>query len=233
MGSLSKCSVHAERDAGYTCAVCRTSICDECVHTRNDGSIVCAGCLAPLESLDPVDPNAGLYDLGNSPAAPAAQVRPVVSILGKCKAHPEVHAVALCTHCTAAICATCDFAFPGGIHLCPACATNPKQAITPRRKAQSMWSLGLGIFNVVGIIVLRAIAASMAGNGGLDQGTRAAFSCFGLLIIVLAIIGLALGLSAFNRRSHNPGYLWAGPILNGIMVAFFLFNIIAAAVMQH
>ena len=70
-----------------------------------------------------------------APAAPVTRA-PVVM----CRVHPEMPAIAYCQQCGAPSCTTCDFAFPGGVHMCTTCATTPRDPVSGKRKTMVICS---------------------------------------------------------------------------------------------
>jgi hypothetical protein len=153
-----------------------------------------------------------------------AQTLPERPGFGPCKNHPEVQAVACCSSCHSLICATCDFPF-GPVHLCPACATNPQQGITPGRKTLAFWSIGLGTASFLGSVGMIALSVALA-HGRKDAQLVQFIGCIVILVLLMAMVGFALGLTSFRRRANNPGYLWIGPITNGLVGAVWLLLII-------
>src|SRR6185312_12549672 len=89
-------------------------------------------------------------------AVAVAGTNPATSM--RCVRHPEVPAIAMCVNCRAPVCQTCDFMFPGGVHLCPACAANPRPQISPGRRKLIPWSIGLAVFSFLGLIGSVALA---------------------------------------------------------------------------
>lgn len=219
MSTETPCHHHPEVSAKYTCFICQQRICDDCVCTLDDGAIVCPSCATPepLTGTPPAqtipNPTGNGYELVAAPST--IELAPVLVRFGPCKNHPESAAIALCQSCSAPVCATCDFPF-GDIHLCPACATNPKQVLTPKRKALAYWSIGLGTVNFLGSLGLIAITL-LAESNDQESPVLQLLGCFVILCLISAAIGLVLGITSFNRRSHNPGFLWIGPIFNGLI----------------
>src|SRR5690349_18101775 len=141
----------------------------------------CPECMSPLISSDgntAVCPTHGgsyhilfaRYPLAvrpavGQPAVPGMPPLPVgfgiqPEINARCIRHPDSPAVVLCHNCRAPICATCDFSFPGDIHLCPNCAANPNPQISPKRKRLIGWSIALAGVSVMGLIGLLVAATA-------------------------------------------------------------------------
>jgi hypothetical protein len=221
--SVSTCKNHPQAAATCTCQQCQSPICDACVRTTPQGLVLCPACEPPepLDTLDTESPDS-TYELSvPAPAPPAQEYRSTLSFGKPCKAHPDAVAVAICHQCRSPICATCDFPFPGGIHLCPACATNPKQGLTTKRKRLTHWSIGLGVFSMM-LLVIGIIAAVT--SGGTESGLQFA-GCFVCLSFPACVVGFVLGVTTFNKKAENPGILWVGPVLNGLVIAFFIVRI--------
>lgn len=118
------------------------------------------------------------------------------------------------------MCATCDFALDGGLHLCPSCATKPRTTLGKKRKSARMWSFILAIGSTVGFIVATVIAGMR--NTGTEVDAQMIGVLFSVFVLVPSICGLGIGLGAIDRRYSNPGSLWAAVIWNGIVLGGFL-----------
>ncbi len=122
------------------------------------------------------------------------------------------HNMARCARCATWSCATCDFAFPGDIHLCPRCATEPPATLSPRRKQLVIWSYVLAGFATLVLGLLMAGALGRPGDGHTDaQALGLVYSVF---IFLPALVGLGLSFSARERRLPNPPVLWGTLIWN-------------------
>ncbi len=135
-----------------------------------------------------------------------------------CTRHPEVQAVETCDACQSAICATCDFAFPGGAHLCPGCATAPADEMGSKRKTYLRWSYALAVWCTLGMAFL--FFGSMAATTPAEEEAMGA--AFAFLVFIPSIIGTALGVAAIDRRLNNPASVWVAAIWNGVFLAGFL-----------
>src|SRR5258706_9257321 len=184
---------------------------------------------APTYMSMPPQPNGTPNPYGLAPSAPPQSSADVYAArlnsaygappVMQCAKHPGIQAVARCNSCGAAVCATCDFAYPGGIHMCPACVSNPKPQVSSKRKGMMWWSIGLGIWSVVAMITFFLLlmgAAQSPGSRNRDSEAMAAAASF--LAFIPGIIGLALGLSCFDKRLKTPGTVWIGVATNGIVV---------------
>jgi len=137
-----------------------------------------------------------------------------------CVQHPTVPATNQCQLCGAYMCATCDFALPGGMHLCPVCATKPRTELSARRRQSRLWSFALAIWCTLGMAGL--FGGAFAGMARSLANAQVFGSLLTLGILVPAIVGLSLGLGAIDRRLVNPPSLWVATIWNGLIVAAFL-----------
>lgn len=146
-------------------------------------------------------------------ATPAASMR--------CSRHPDVPAIALCVNCRAPVCQTCDFMFPGGVHLCPSCAANPRPQISPGRRKLIPWSIGLAVFSFLGLIGSVALARVV------PHADVQALGAVGELFSILpALIGVALGVAAIERRLRTPGIVYIGIVGNGVILLIWFLLII-------
>lgn len=136
-----------------------------------------------------------------------------------CVQHPGTMATQRCANCGGYMCATCDFVFPDGLHLCPACATNPQPALTPKRKRSMIISFVLAGGATLGMILCFGIAVAAGESRGTEQLVGFLFM---LLVLVPSIAGIAVGLGAIDRRRKNSPALWAAVIWNGLLLASFL-----------
>jgi hypothetical protein len=136
----------------------------------------------------------------------------------QCARHPDVQAVTYCQTCRTPVCATCVFIFPGGFQLCPTCAANPVPKMAPKRKGLMWWSIGLAIWSILGLIVMFVALTQMHERGQAEAIGGAMY----LLSLLPALIGLALGVSTFDRRLATPGVVWFGIIGNGLVLVIWL-----------
>jgi len=146
---------------------------------------------------------------------------PSVRLAGMhCVQHPAVPATEQCQTCGAFMCATCDFAAPGGLHFCPACATAPKTGLKGKRRGMLIASLALAVWCSIGLGLL--FSGAFAGFVKTHEDQQLLGVLLMLLLMLPAIIGLALGCSAMDRRLANPPGLWVAAVWNGLIVAAFL-----------
>lgn len=118
------------------------------------------------------------------------------------------------------MCATCDFTLPGGIHVCPTCATAPKTSLSPRRKKLMLGSFALAAWSTLGMVAL--FAGVFAGMARDKAGQEAVGIVLMLFVLAPAIVGTALGVGAMDRRLPTPPMLWIATIWNGMMVGSFV-----------
>ena len=210
------CSRHQTVPATRACHLCRMPICDTCAFTTPDGRSLCPDCAQRVQTRSPLGQYAGF------PTGPI-EVSPV-SIGRKCQAHPTVDAVRLCRQCKAPICPTCDFSFPGGVHLCPTCATTTDRRLSPKRRRLVGWAFALAIWCTLGLAFLFIGAAA-------DVEEEALGAVVGFLVFIPAIIGFALGLSSFDRRLGNPPVVWVAALWNVFIFAVMLLLVIVGNLM--
>jgi peptidoglycan/LPS O-acetylase OafA/YrhL len=143
-----------------------------------------------------------------------------------CTSHPGSPAVCYCQTCRAPVCATCVFVFPGGIQLCPACASNPRPQISPRRQRLVWWSVGLAIWCVLGLIAMVVLVRQ---NPTSKANAEAIGTAFVFLTLLPSIVGVALGVATFDRRLSTPGIVWVGIIGNGLVLLIWVLLMIVGA----
>lgn len=232
------CPQHPGVSADFVCAQCQTAVCVECCYSLPNGSVCCKNCYAqgaeparPEPSPEPAVPAApgGLRISGKG--APAirvatsthtAAVRPVVAAtIGiPCVQHPHVGAVARCKLCGAGSCHTCDFLFPGNVHLCPVCATTTKSRLSPLRKKYLIAAFCLAGWASLGLLVL--MSGLLAGLGE-DKVTEV---ILGLVLVALiavpAVVGTGLGMSTLRKGGPNPISAWIALVWNALLMAAIL-----------
>ncbi len=146
----------------------------------------------------------------------------------RCVQHPAVLATQQCQSCGAYMCATCDFALPGGMHLCPACATKPQTGLSAKRKHALIASFAIAVWCTVGMGML--LAGTFTGYVKTPGDRQVLGVLLSLTLLLPSIVGLALGLGSIDRRLANPQALWIATIWNGlILAAFLLLCVIGAA----
>lgn len=142
----------------------------------------------------------------------------------RCVQHPHIHATGQCKSCGAFICDTCAFDLPGGIKLCPTCATSPKTTLSPKRKKALVSSFVLAAWCT---IVMVATMAGLFKQLITDKDAEQAFGMLLFIIVLIpSIIGTALGVSSMERRMNNTMAMWIATIWNGIFLVGFVLLII-------
>ena len=138
-----------------------------------------------------------------------------------CSQHPEANAVRRCGLCTATMCPTCDFEFPGHFHLCPTCATNPQTALSSRRKKLIGFAYALAAWATLALAVLFSGALA-----GLVEQSKEAEAAIGVLagigIFIPTLAGTALSFSALDKRLGNPPAIWGAVIWNAVLLAMWV-----------
>ncbi len=143
---------------------------------------------------------------------------------GSCVRHPEVTATRMCHRCGAPMCDTCEFAFPDGSHVCPACIENPSAPISTQRTVMSILGLvfSLGAMAALLVTMLHLITLTPAQIGGFFSG----------LVFLPTLIGFVLSLSAMNKRRGNSVLLWISTAISLVMVALIVLLIIIGNLKQ-
>jgi hypothetical protein len=197
------CAWHPSKPASYICKSCGASICDACASRQWDGSRCCPNCTPRLTLATPPVMN---------PAATApADVR--------CVQHANLPARAKCNGCGAFMCQTCTFDLPGGLRICPECATKAPTINSTQKR------LLIGAF----VAAVWCTIASTAYYGGTLRGLaqdRESMIMLGYLVMALlplpSLIGIALSLSSMERRSPTSMAMWIATAWNGVILAAFL-----------
>lgn len=121
------------------------------------------------------------------------------------------------------MCTTCDFAFPGDVHLCPECASKP-QGLSPKRKRLVIGAYAMGVISLLSLVGIMALGAMGLVDDKSSQGAAAVLG--GLVMFVSAIVGTSLGVGALDRRLGNPLSVWIAAIFNGIILAILILLVI-------
>ncbi len=216
-GPAGKCVQHPNLDAVYACGRCHKLICDTCAFPQVDGSFICPEC-ATIP-----DGQAVPMPVAAAPAVPLADG-------AVCVRHAEVPANRRCSQCNAAVCTTCDFAFPGGIHLCPSCATTPQTRLSGKQKTYAGWSLGLAVWSTLGTALV--LTGALADTVTSEADEEALGVVLMLLVVFPSLIGLALGISSFERGMKSPPLVWVGTIWSGVVLGVWLLLIIVGLTMS-
>jgi hypothetical protein len=177
-----------------------------------------AGGVPPAEVHPAV--KARLAQLARQDGAPPPSRAPS----GSCVRHPEVAATRMCHRCGAPMCDTCDFAFPGGVHVCPACIENPSSPVSTARNVLAILGLvfSLGALAALLVTVLHLVKLSPTAIAGY----------FTVLVFLPTLVGFILSLSAMNKRRGNSILLWISNVISLAMVALIVLLIIIGNLKQ-
>ena len=193
------CPQHPSVQAEHACARCSTTVCATCAFPQADGTQLCPECASQ-----------------KSPGPPAAAV-PAGTM---CAQHPSVQAARLCTACGSPMCETCDFTFPGNVHVCPRCVAQPKGELSAKRKRSVRWSLALAVWCTLGLAVL--LCGALAEVADTQEELAVLGVVISLLVLTPSIIGTAVGVSALDRRLSNPASIWVAVIWNSLILGLLL-----------
>jgi hypothetical protein len=201
------CARHPETKTDQNCARCGVAVCATCGFPQADGAQFCPECV------------------GKARVLPSLQRGVPEGTM--CSGHPEVQAEHYCKSCRAPICATCDFALPGGIHVCPTCATKTNKGLSSKRKTLVGWSYALAVWSTVGIALMFSGAfAEMAAD---EEAIGLVYSLF---IFTPSLVGTALSVGALDRRLGNPPAVWCAIIWNGVVIVANILLIIIGNLMM-
>ena len=145
-----------------------------------------------------------------------------------CRVHPEMPAVAYCRTCGAPSCNTCDFVFPGNLHLCTSCATKPVEALNPKRKKLLAWSYAMAIWTSIAVVLL--MSGVFAARHKADQ--EAIGIAVEIFVFLPSILGTALGWAALDKRLGNPGWVWGAAIWNSLILGILLILTVVGLTMR-
>jgi hypothetical protein len=218
VASVRPCVRHPDVTAPHRCARCATPICDTCAFTGPDGGFVCPDCMTVRkQGVASGDPHRTFH-------VPPVGLR--------CARHATVEAVRWCKLCRAAICPTCDFTFPGDVHLCPECATKPQTGLSSKRRKLLFWSFALAGWSTLATaaVLVYSAAASAAGPTSKHEEDLVGM-IFGLLTFWPSLIGLATGVADFDRRLTNLAVIWVAVAWNGVVLAGLLTLIVIGLLM--
>ena len=204
--------------------------------------LLCPDCRSPLQVAVPgvadCVQHGGHFDVlfdryaapAGTGAAPgeeqAAGWRRVERPAAMCAEHPGNPSVADCRVCAKPVCATCDFALPGGVHLCPGCVerSHSSDEVSPKRKRLSYIALVLATWSTILVVLM----FSGAFNSILtdDKAGEAADVLITSLALWPLLIGTALSMSALDKRLKNTAVMkvamWWNGILGGLLLLFVL-----------
>jgi hypothetical protein len=212
----SVCKQHPNVAALFCCQLCAVPICNTCAFHEADGSYLCPEC----KLNQPPPPR--LISGAPPVISPALDMAPrvVIPATARCVQHPNVAATQECKLCGCYMCMTCSFDLPNGVHICPACASEPRPALGSKGKKLLIWSYVAAIWSTVGL------AALVSGVFGGMAHTPADQQMLGIILMIFvlapAIAGLSLAAAAKRPRQSNPPSLWIALIWNSIIVGCFV-----------
>jgi hypothetical protein len=209
------CANHANVGADYVCPSCAKPVCSVC-SLEMYGTQYCSDCAAQRASEGP-------------PAIPDPPRRPAVPPGTMCAQHPAVDAVAQCRVCRNAVCATCDFALPGGLHVCPQCIeTHSDQDVNPKRIRRAWLAIVLAAFTTLLFVVV--FSGALVRMFELDPNSELTATLIGNLLLWPALAGIVVALLSFDRRLRNPPVIWTAVIWNAAMVGLFMLLVVVGLV---
>jgi hypothetical protein len=204
------CVQHPGLAATYSCRSCGAAICSLCDFPQPNGTHLCPNCASRLPGAPPL-----------IVAMPEG---------ARCVQHPNSPAAAKCKLCGGFMCSTCTFDLPGGIKLCPTCATAPPK-LSPKRKKFLIGSYALAVWCT---IVMAALFGGMFRGFVQDSESRELFGMVLLLMLpVPSLIGLSLGVSSMDKRLPNSIAMWIATVWNGVILAGFIMLIILGMTKGH
>lgn len=219
------CAVHPRQPAVAGCAACGKHVCALCSFDVNRQTY-CGDCASEAASARNAQPESGFASLDLTPATPAGWRRRDEA--GKCFDHPENDSVASCRLCAKRICATCDFALPGGVHLCPVCVENSQSSdeVSPKRKKLAYIALACAIWSTILFVLMFAGAFNELFTD--DAAGKGADLIITNLTLWPLLIGTGLAMSANERRLKRTGLMKLVLWWNGVLGAIFLLIVVAA-----
>jgi hypothetical protein len=198
--------------------------CSWCGHENAGEAEHCNGCGTKLDEVLP-DEESDANGLGNVPV-PASDPTPPIGNNPPvregivCAQHPKVQAIQQCRKCGGFMCATCDFAFPGDVHFCPACASRGEEGLSGKRKKFMIWSFVLAAWSTVGMTCL--VSGAMRGVARTKEDQTALGLVLIFFVLGPAITGLSLGVTAKRKQASNPAALWIAVIWNAVLVTSYV-----------
>lgn len=205
-GLVGQCRNHPSVHTAKQCASCGGFVCDTCAFTQADGTVRCPACAAAATSLVRV-------------STEGAAKQPDVH----CTQHPAVPAIHVCRACGAGVCQTCDFVFPGDVHVCPACAANPKRTLSPHRRRSLVWAYVMAAWSTFALVLFLVLSA-VHGLGGMDRREKETVLglLFSVFVLIPSLVGTALSVGTLDRRLRNSAPIWCAVVWNGVLLGIFL-----------
>lgn len=221
------CAVHPRQKAVADCAACQKPICALCSFDLNRQRYCsdCAAQQATEQSRHMTD--GGLITLDLTPA-PSGAYRRREAPAAPCADHPENLSVATCRLCAKPVCATCDFALPGGVHLCPSCVETSQSSpeVSPKRKKLSYIALALAAWSTLLLVLMFSGAFNSLFTE--DEAGKAADVLITNITLWPLLIGTGLAMSAIDRKLKSTAIMKVAVWWNGILAGLFLLFVIAA-----
>jgi hypothetical protein len=121
------------------------------------------------------------------------------------------------------MCQTCTFDLPGGIKICPTCATAAPK-LSPKRKKLLIASYALAVWCTIVMVALFGGMFRGFVHSKEDQETLGLVFTF--LLLLPSVTGFALGLSSMDKRFSNSIAMWIATAWNGVILGGFLLLII-------
>ena len=221
------CAVHPRQKAVGGCDACKKPICALCSFDLNRQRY-CGDCAADQAAIQNRQvQTGGLITLGLT-SAPSGSFRRAEAPAPNCAEHPENPSVAWCRLCAKPVCSTCDFAMPGGVHLCPTCVETSQSSdeVNPKRRKLSYIGLALAAWSTILLVMMFSGAFNSLFTD--DEGGQAADVIITNLTLWPLLIGTGLSMSALDRRLKSTMIMKVAVWWNGILAGLFLFFIILA-----
>jgi len=212
------CKHHAHVAAQFVCAACGAPLCGTCAFPNPAGGHWCPDC-AVTQARRPQFAGLGTpVALPTKAPTTAPAFPPSAAVM--CVVHRDVPAVHRCAVCQAPVCATCDFAFPGGVHVCPACASKPQTGVGQRRKKPLIASYVLAVWCSLGLAVL--LSGVLAPSLHTPSDVQALGMVLMIFVFIPSIVGTAMAVSSVDRRLGNPPVIWISVVWNSLILAILL-----------
>jgi hypothetical protein len=221
------CAVHARQKAVGDCGACGKHLCALCSFELNRERY-CSDCAADRASQQNREmANGGLVTL-NLTSAPSGGWRRADAPPAQCADHPENVSVATCRLCRKPVCATCDFALPGGVHLCPSCVETSQSSpeVNPKRKKLSYIAIALASWSTIMLLLMFSGAFNSLFSD--DAGGKAADVLITNITMWPLLIGTGLAMSAIDRKLKSTMMMRVAVWWNGILAGLFLLFVLAA-----